>query len=218
MSETSKTADAAKRATDRYDQAAIEAAGKVSKEALNETTAAAQAAAVPAKEMTHVIAETVAHTADAAADISSRAAGQSREAMLLSVRTAAGVGSRVADISFDRGHRWLASAAQAMDIYRDATERSAGRVQALFASNLTFGLGLQAIQHAWLEMIDHTMDKAARKPWDMLRCNNVVELAEAQRDFYVDAIDRAFESTGRLLDIAGRTAQDAVRPLRSHSP
>jgi hypothetical protein len=59
------------------------------------------------------------------------------------------------------------------------------------------------------------MESAAHKPQDLLRCKNMVELAEVQRDLYLDAINHAFESTSRLLEMAGRTAQDAVRPLRS---
>ena len=82
---------------------------------------------------------------------------------------------------------------------------------------MTFGRGLQSMQHAWLEMMDHTMEHAAHKPQDLLRCKNMVELAEVQRDLYLDAINHAFESTSRLLDIAGRTAQDAVRPLHARS-
>ena len=135
----------------------------------------------------------------------------------MGVRTAAGVGSRVADINFGRGHHLLASAAQAMDIYRDASERSAERVKALFSSYVTFGRGLQDLQHAWLEMVDHTIENATHKPQDLLRCKNIVELAEVQRDLYIDAVNHAFESTSRLLDIAGRTAQEAVRPLQSHA-
>jgi hypothetical protein len=50
-----------------------------------------------------------------------------------------------------------------------------------------------------------------------LRCKNIIELAEVQRDLYIDALNHAFESTSRLLDIASRTAQDAVRPLQSHA-
>jgi hypothetical protein len=43
----------------------------------------------------------------------------------------------------------------------------------------------------------------------------MVEVAEVQRDLYIGAINRAVESTTRLLEMAGRTAQDAVRPLQS---
>ena len=159
--------------------------------------------------------ETVAETANAAANMSSRAAEQSREVMMMGMRTAAGVSSRVADINFGRGHHMMSSAAQAMDVYRDASERSAERVHALFSSAMTWGRGLQQMQHAWLEMMDHTMENAAHKPQDLLRCKNMVELAEVQRDLYLDAVNHAFESTSRLLDLAGRAAQAAVRPLHA---
>ena len=92
---------------------------------------------------------------------------------------------------------------------------SSERVHALFSSAMVVSRGLQSMQHAWLEMMDHTMEHATHKPQDLLRCKNAIEVAEVQRDLYLDAINHAFESTSRLLDIAGRTAQDAVRPLRS---
>ena len=65
------------------------------------------------------------------------------------------------------------------------------------------------------ETVEHWGEHAAHKPQDLLRCKTMVEVAEVQRDLYLDAINYAFESTSRLLDLAGRTAQDAVRPLRS---
>lgn len=217
MSETTKTADAAKKATDqssRSSQATGEAAGNSTKAAMHESNEVGQRAADRAMAASQSMTKTVAETANAAANMSSKAAEQSREAMMMGVRTAAGVGSRVADISFGRGHHLLASAAQASDVYRDASERSAERVQALFSSCMTFGRGLQHMQHAWLEMLDTSFENAAHKPQDLLRCSNIVELAEVQRDLYIDAINHAFESTSRLLQIAGRTAQDAVRPLQ----
>jgi Phasin protein len=218
MSETMKTAETTRKATDqaaRSSQAGIDAASKVTKDAISETSQVAEHAADRARETGQSMTETVAETANAAANMSTKAAEQGREAMMMGVRTAAGVGSRVADISFGRGHDLMSSAAHAMDIYRDASERSAQRVQALFSSAMVMGRGLQSMQHAWLEMMDHTMEHAAHKPQDLLRCKNMIEFAEVQRDLYLDAINHAFESTSRLLDLAGRTAQDAVRPLRS---
>jgi hypothetical protein len=220
MSETSKPAEATKKATDqtaRFSQANIDAATKVTKDSINEASHAAQNGAERARDVAQSITETVAETANAATNMSTKAAEQSREVMLMGMRTAAGVSSRVADISYGRGHHLLASAAQAMDIYRDASEKSAERVQALFSSYMTFGRGLQNMQHALLEMVDHSIEHAAHKPQDLLRCKNMVELAEVQRDLYIDAINHAFESTSRLLEIAGRTAQDAVRPLQSRA-
>ena len=203
MSETSKTADAAKMATDhatKSAQATTDAVGKANRHAIDETGDIAQNGAGHAREATQTITETVAE--------------HSREVMMMGVRTAAGVSGRVADISFGRGHHLLASAVHAMDIHRDASERTAERVQALFSSYMTFGRGLQHMQHAWLEMVDHSMEHAVHKPWDLSQCKNVVELAEVQRDLYIDAVNHALESTSRLLELAGRTAQDAVRPLQ----
>ncbi|HEX3576787.1 MAG TPA: phasin family protein [Rhodopila sp.] len=218
MSETIKPAETMKKSTDhlaRSNQAGIEAASKTTKESINETGNVAQNATDRAREAGHSMNETVAETVHAATNMSSKAAEQGREAMMTGLRTYAGVGSRVADISFSRGQHMMSSAAHAMDIYRDASERSAERVQALFSSAMVMGRGLQSMQHAWLEMMDHTMENAVHKPQDLLRCKNMIELAEVQRDLYLDAINHAFESTSRLLDLAGRTAQEAVRPLRS---
>jgi hypothetical protein len=218
MSETNKAAESAKRATDhaaRSAHAGVEAAGKAAKDAIAETGQVAQNGADQTRDAGQDITETVAETAHVAATMSSKAAEQGREVLMMGMRTAAGVGSRVADVSFGRGHHMMSSAAQAMDIYRDASERSAERVKALFSSAMLMRRGLQTMQHAWLEIIDHTMENAAHKPQDLLRCKNMVELAEAQRNLYLDAVNHAFESTSRLLDLAGRTAQDAVRPLQS---
>jgi hypothetical protein len=209
-----------KRAADQATRAshtAVDAAGKATKDVIRETSQSAQAGAEHAQEAGHRTAETVADSAGTAAELSASTAEQGREALLIGVRTAADVGYRVADISFGRGHHLLASASQAMDIYRDASDRSAECMQALFAGYLTFRRGLQAIQHAWLESADHALESATHKPQDLLRCKNVIELAEVQRDLYLDALNHAFESTSRLLDIAGRTAQDTVQSLQSRA-
>jgi len=57
----------------------------------------------------------------------------------------------------------------------------------------------QSMQHAWLEMMDHSMGHAAHKPPDLLRCKTMTEVAKVQRDFYPDGINHAFGSTSRLL-------------------
>ncbi len=218
MSETAKSADAAKRAADqsaRSFQATMGAASQTAREAISQTSEVTQNAADRAKEVGNTMTETVAETVNAATDMSSTVGENSRDVMMMGMRTAAGVGSRVADISFGRGRHMMSSAAQAMDVYRDASERSAERVQALFSSAMMMGRGLQTMQHAWLEMMDHTMEHATHKPQDLLRCKNVVELAEVQRELYVEAINHAVESATRLLELAGRTAQDAMRPLQS---
>ena len=125
------------------------------------------------KETAHIVAETVAAAADTMTAISSKIAEQSGEAIMAGVQTAAGVGGRVADISFGRGHDLLSSATRTMDIYRDASERTAGGVQALFSSWMEMGRGLQKMQQAWLGILDHTIKtlvisrkiSCAARPW-----------------------------------------------------
>jgi phasin family protein len=218
MSETTKTGETTRKATEsvgRAGTATVEAIGKATRDTADETARAAQNGAFQAKQAIHSASDVVAGTADAATVISSKVVEQGRDAVLLAARTAAGVGSRVAEISFGRSHHLLNSATQALDVYRDASERSAERVHALFSSYLTLGRGLQQIQHAWLEILDHSLENASHKPQDLLRAKNLVELAEVQRDLYLDTINHAVASGSRLLELASRTAQEAVRPLQT---
>jgi phosphoribosyl-ATP pyrophosphohydrolase len=218
MSETTKTVDTSRKASEsatRSGQAAVEAVGKATRDTVHETAKAAQNGADHAKETAQGISQTVAEAADAATAMSSKVGEKSREVMLMAARAAAGVSGRVADMSYGRSHDMLNSTVHALDVYRDATERSAERVHALFSSYVTLGRGLQQMQHAWLEMVDHSLQTASHKPQDLLRCKNLVELAEVQRGLYLDTINHAVESGSRLLEMAGRAAQDAARPLQN---
>jgi len=218
MSETTKTAEATRKASEnatRAGHAAADAAGKATKDTVNEGAKAMEDGADQARHAAQIMTESVAETADAATTMSSKVAEQEREVMMMAARTAAGVSGRVADIGFGRSHRMLNSTATAMDIYRDASERSAEHVHALFTSYMSLGRGLQQMQHAWLEMIDQRLEHAAHKPQDLLRCKNLIELAEMQRDLYLDTINYAVESGSRLLEMASRTAQEAARPLQN---
>jgi len=165
---------------------------------------------------TRKMAEAAVDSASRAADTGSKVASEGREVMLMGMHAAADVNGRLADTAFDRGHRMLSHATHAMDIYRDAGERTASHVQALFTSYLTMGRGIQRMQHAWLEMIDHAAERAAHKPQDLLRCRTLVELAEVQRDLYVDAVNHAFDASSTLLELASKTTQEAVRPFQNH--
>jgi hypothetical protein len=144
MSDATRAAETSKKGLDqtvRPVQATVETASRVTKDAIHETSQIAQNGADRAKQAGLTMTETVAETANAATDLSSRAVEQSREVMMMGMRTAAGVGSRVGDINFGRGPHLMSSTAQAMDIYRSASERSAERVHALFSSAMTLGRG-----------------------------------------------------------------------------
>jgi hypothetical protein len=215
MAEEPESAKMAQDAATRTAQAAMDATAKVTKSSLGQVEQITRQATEKARNVDRTALENVAKAADTTVAMTSEVADQDRDIMFMGVRTAAGVGGRIADIGYGRGHHLLTSVVQAMDIYRDAAERSADRLQALFASYVALGRGMHQMQHAWLETMDHTLENAVRKPQDILRCNNVIELAEVQRDLYLEGLHHAFETNSRLLEIAGRIVQDAVRPMQS---
>jgi phasin family protein len=215
MSETTKIADAARKAQDTTarstsmagDRPAGDMASKSVKDSASSTEPMADAAAEQAKY--------AGRTFQAAAEAGARTASAASNGARIGLNATAEAGGRMADASYDQGRRLLASTAHAMDIYNGATERSAERVQALMYSALTLSRGLRKMQHAWLEILDHSMEHAVHRPQDLLRCKSLTEIAEVQCDLYTDAINHAFESSSRLLELASRTAEEAVRPLRS---
>ena len=214
MSETMNASDTARRTHEnaaRSGFAAVDSAAKATKEAVAQTAALTEKAANRVKQAN----ETATRIASEATSAVSKATASGADAMMTGVRAVADISGKVGDASFGHSHQMLASAARAMDVYTDATERSAERVQALVASCMTLGRGLQKMQHMWLEMLDHSIETATHKPQDLLRCKTLLEVAEVQRDLYIDAVNHAVTSSSRLLELAGRTAQDAVQPLQT---
>ena len=215
MSETIKVSDTTRKTHEnaaRSGFAAVDSAAKATKDVAAETAALTEKAADRVKQANQATAQTASEATDAA----SKTTASGADVMMTGVRTVADIGGKVGDISFGRSHKMLSSAARAMDVYTDATERSAERVQALVVSCMTLGRGLQKMQHMWLEMLDHSIETTTRKPQDLLRCKTLLEVAEVQRDLYIDAVNHAVTSSSRLLDLAGRAVQDAVRPLQTH--
>ena len=211
MSETIKVSDTARKTHDhgaRASFAAVVSATKAAKEAVAQTAALMETAADRAKQAN----ETATQTVSEATSITSMATNLGADAMITGARTAADINGKIGDIGFGHSHQMLSSAARAMDVYADAAER----VQALVSSCMTLGQGLQKMQHMWLEMLDHSMEHATHKPQDLLRCKTLLEVAEVQRGLYMDAFNHAVTSGSRLLELAGRTAQDAARPLQTH--
>jgi hypothetical protein len=167
-------------------------------------------------EAAQTMAGTAAGAADTMTDISSKMVEQGLEVMMEGVRTAAGIGGRVAETSFGRGHDFMSSATQMMAVYRQASEQAAQGMQALFSSWMAAGRSMQTMQQTWLGMFESAAAHTGRKPQDLLRCTTMVEVAEVQRDLYIDAMNRALESSSRLIDVMGQTARDAVLPLQTY--
>jgi hypothetical protein len=137
-----------------------------------------------------------------------------RDVLLGGAHAAAGVSGPLADAGYDGGRQLLGSAVRVFDVYREAGERSADHVRALFESWLLLGLGVQQCQHAALELADRAVGQARHKPQDLLRATSLEQLAEVQRDLYLDAIHYAIDASARLLELAKNGAQDAIRPLQ----
>jgi phasin family protein len=210
MSDTTKTNEGPRKSQDtvaRFANAPSEAASKTVKEAATSAdvmTNAATEAAKSAERTRETATEAGAKIASAGTQVGNAGFSATAEA-----------GGRMADIGYDRGRRLLDSTTQAMNVYTDARQRSAEHVQALMTSAVTFSQGLQKMQHAWLENLNGSMERATRRSQDLLRCKTLAELAEVQCDLYTDAINRTFESSSRLLELASHTAQEAARPLQA---
>ncbi|HEX5327599.1 MAG TPA: phasin family protein [Acetobacteraceae bacterium] len=224
MSETASTArkpaQAARESAHQVRDAAhtaAEASMNSTREAANRTEDVFNRTAEEARDIGVSVADTMARGADAAVDITERVAEQGREVIWLGVRAAAGVNGRLADVGYGRSHRVVGELARSLDIYRQAGETAADNVQALFASWTSLGRGMQEMQRAWLEMLDRATDHGTRKPQDLLRCKSMPEMAEIQRDLWLDSVNHAIETSSTLLRIAGRATQDAMRPLQGRA-
>lgn len=163
------------------------------------------------------VADTVARTADVALEITERVAEQGRDAMWRGLCAAAGVNGRLADVGYGRSHRALEQSARTLELYREAGEATAEHMQALFVSGLSLTRGIQELQLVALRMLDNAAERGAHKPRDLLRCRSMTDLAEMQRDLCMDSVNYAMEASSTLLQIAGRVAQEAMRPLHGRA-
>ena len=165
----------------------------------------------------YTAADTTQRAGDVAADTMSRAAEQGRDAILSGLRVIAGAQGPLADVSFEQSRRSLETTSQITDVYRQAAERAAGDVGALFDFWMSFGRGLQRWQHAYLEAIRQSVEKVASKREDIAKSDSPVRLAEVQRDLYVDLVNGTLRSTTNLLQLAGQIVQESVRPLQERA-
>jgi Phasin protein len=123
----------------------------------------------------------------------------------------------LADAGLEQGRRVIEATAQVTDVYRDAAERSADDVQALVSSFQTFGRGLQQWQHAYLDLLNQSAERMARKRSELMNARSPVQVAEVQRDLYLDAVNGLFTANTRLLQLGVQIAQDAMRPLQGRA-
>jgi hypothetical protein len=217
MSETRKSQQATRESVQQAREAAqtaTDSATQTARETIDRTEEVFNQTADGAGQMSASVADTMARTADAAFEISQRVAEQGREVIWRGVCAAAGVNGRLAHAGYGRSHRVLEQSSRTLEIYREAGEASAAHFQALFASGLSLTRGMQEMQIVALRLLDHAIERNARKPQDMLQCKSMTEMAEVQRELCLDSVNYALEAGSTLLQIAGGVAQEAMRPLQ----
>src|SRR6185312_14298161 len=165
----------------------------------------------------YTAAEATQRAGDVAAGTMSRAAEQGRDAVMSGVRASAGAQGPLADVGFEQSRRALETTSQIIDTYRQASERAAGDVRALFDFWMSFGRGLQQWQHAYLEAIRQSVEKVASKREEIAKSDSPVRLAEVQRDLYVDLVNATLRSTTNLLQLSGQIVQESARPLQERA-
>jgi hypothetical protein len=220
MSETKRMSQPAREGIEQVREAgkaAVDSAVRSSKEALGRAEDVLNRTVDEAGAIGSSMADTMARSAEATVDLSQRAAEQGRAVVRFGMRTAGNVNSRLADTSYARNHRVLASTTRTLEIYREAAESAAEKMQTLFASWTTLGRGVQQMQVTYLQLLDRALKGASHKPQDLLRAKSVEECAAIQRDLYLDTVNYAFEASSTLLQMAAGVAQEArpVPPSRS---
>jgi phasin protein len=220
VSDTKKASQPAREGIEQVREAgkaAVDSTVRSSKEALGRAEDVLNRTVDEAGAIGSSVADTMARSAEATVDLSQRVAEQGRGVMRFGMRTAGSVNSRFADTSYERNHRVLESTTRALEIYREAAESSAGKVQALFASWTSLGRGVQQMQLAYLQLLDRTLKGASHKPQDLLRAKSLEEFAAIQRDLYLDTLNYAFEASSTLLQMAAGVAQEARPAPQSRS-
>ncbi|CAH2600024.1 protein of unknown function [Rhodovastum atsumiense] len=162
-----------------------------------------------------------AQSADSIAQASQAAAGRVRqvgedgsEATAASLRAMAGLQEPFAQAGLEQGRRFAEATIRMTEAYREASERSAGDVQAMVASFASLSRGAQHWQNTWFELMQNAFGRAQRRHHDLLGCRSMVALAEVQRDMYLEAVEDMLGANTRLLRLAGQIVEEAARPLQ----
>jgi hypothetical protein len=174
-------------------------------------------ASARARELAEEGAKASEQVAEAAVQAARTATEQSQENLNAGVQLLLQAQAPLAEVGYEQGRRFAAASARIADLYREAAERSADDTHALVAAFSSLGRGLQQWQHACFDLMSRSLERAAGRREALFRCRSAVELAEAQRDLYLDGIDTLFTSSVTLLELSSRIAQDAVRPLQERT-
>jgi hypothetical protein len=137
-------------------------------------------------------------------------------AVLRSVRSLTEVQAHFAEASLDQGRRALDIALRVADTYREATERTADRVQALTESCTNVGRGLQDWQQECFAQLRRSTEHLSAGQMDFSRCRSPAEFMKIQRDIYVGTINHLLQANAAFFDVATKTAHGTATSLQGH--
>ena len=146
-----------------------------------------------------------------------RAMEQGQQAMEVGWRSLAQAQAPLAEAGLEQTRRVTETAARVTDIYREASERTTEDIQALLRCAGVLGRGFQRWQHACMDLVQQSTGRAADKRRMLFHASSPTELAEAQRDFFIDVVNHMFTASTALFQLAAQIAQDAIRPLQERS-
>jgi hypothetical protein len=187
-------------------QARVQGLADVAKQTSSETRAAGERSA-----------EAASQAGSAATGVAQQAARDGKETFARGMRAVAETAAPLADASFHEERRLIETSARVTDLFKEATSETAEDVQALTATYAQLGQGMLRMQHAYFNTVLHAMARARRQPKDLLRCRSVTEVAEVQRDMYMDGVAFMMESSTTLIRLAGEVVQGAARPLEGRA-
>ena len=166
-------------------------------------------------------AEVATRAAGAAAGIvrnlTQRVAEQAQAGLQVGLHALAEMQAPLAAVSTSQSRQLMEITTSVTDICHEAAQRSGDDVRAVTESFHNLARGLQTYQRAYLDLLSRSIEGVSRKQHDVLQANSPVKLAEIQRDIYIDVVNNLFAGSPTLLQIAGKIAQDAVRPLQERA-
>jgi hypothetical protein len=170
-----------------------------------------------AREIGEKTAEAGLETARRTSKAAEEMASKNREHFAEGMRAFADACAPMAEAGKDAHRRVVEASSRINDLYSEAAEGSARDVQALTSSCLQLGHGLLRLQKGYLNAVQQSLTEAKHHPQDLLACRSVTELAEVQRDFFLDGINFMVQSSTTMMQMAGEIVQNAAGPLENRT-
>jgi hypothetical protein len=114
---------------------------------------------------------------------------------------------------------------EAADRVADTARRTAGDAVsatreltgAFTTSYGAFAEGIQELQHGYWRIVQNSFDIATSAPAEMMRCRNMTQLSELQREIFSKYLDGVVDANKMLIDVTARVAETAARPLHGQA-